>query len=104
MFATGQIAMLSVSGIGVKRYNSAPQEMWSFLADCQANGAKHRVMSTQLSESTSAESVPHESGETVSSAPPSPAVKPQPKEIGGRNGLEPTRYGDWEKNGRCVDF
>ena len=27
-----------------------------------------------------------------------------PKEIGGRKGLEPTRYGDWEKNGRCIDF
>lgn len=27
-----------------------------------------------------------------------------PREIGGREGLEPTRYGDWEKNGRCVDF
>ncbi|MGQ0701237.1 MAG: DUF1674 domain-containing protein [Panacagrimonas sp.] len=26
-------------------------------------------------------------------------------EIGGRmNGLEPTRYGDWEKDGRCIDF
>jgi hypothetical protein len=25
-------------------------------------------------------------------------------EIGGREGLEPTRYGDWEKNGRCIDF
>lgn len=25
-------------------------------------------------------------------------------EIGGRKGLEPTRYGDWEKNGRCIDF
>ncbi len=29
----------------------------------------------------------------------------QPKEIGGRkDGLDPTRYGDWEKNGRCIDF
>lgn len=28
-----------------------------------------------------------------------------PKEIGGRkDGLDPVRYGDWEKNGRCVDF
>jgi len=27
-----------------------------------------------------------------------------PKEIGGRDGPEPTRYGDWEKNGRCIDF
>lgn len=25
-------------------------------------------------------------------------------EIGGPQGLEPTRYGDWEKAGRCVDF
>lgn len=27
-----------------------------------------------------------------------------PKEVGGRGGLEPTRYGDWEKAGRCIDF
>ena len=26
------------------------------------------------------------------------------KEIGGPKGLEPTRYGDWERNGRCYDF
>jgi len=26
-------------------------------------------------------------------------------EIGGRkDGTDPTRYGDWEKNGRCIDF
>jgi hypothetical protein len=25
-------------------------------------------------------------------------------ETGGVTGPEPTRYGDWEKNGRCVDF
>jgi len=27
-----------------------------------------------------------------------------PTEFGGQKGLEPTRYGDWEKNGRCTDF
>ncbi|MDO5504858.1 MAG: DUF1674 domain-containing protein [Pseudoxanthomonas suwonensis] len=27
-----------------------------------------------------------------------------PVEIGGRDGPEPTRFGDWEKNGRCIDF
>lgn len=26
------------------------------------------------------------------------------KEIGGPKGPEPTRYGDWEKKGRCIDF
>jgi len=28
----------------------------------------------------------------------------RPKEIGGRDGPEPTRFGDWEKAGRCIDF
>ena len=27
-----------------------------------------------------------------------------PGEIGGRDGPEPTRYGDWEVGGRCTDF
>jgi hypothetical protein len=26
------------------------------------------------------------------------------REIGGPKGPEPTRYGDWEVNGRCTDF
>ena len=26
-------------------------------------------------------------------------------EVGGRkDGTEPTRFGDWEKQGRCIDF
>ena len=34
-----------------------------------------------------------------------PAPDPQaPKEIGGPSGPEPTRYGDWERKGICVDF
>jgi len=33
-----------------------------------------------------------------------PSVEGRPVEIGGRKGPEPTRYGDWEKNGRCIDF
>jgi hypothetical protein len=32
------------------------------------------------------------------------ALKRLPTEIGGQAGLEPTRFGDWEKNGRCTDF
>ena len=27
-----------------------------------------------------------------------------PKEFGGPKGPNPTRYGDWERKGRCVDF
>lgn len=32
-----------------------------------------------------------------------PAVR-SVKEIGGPKGPEPTRYGDWERKGRCIDF
>ncbi len=27
-----------------------------------------------------------------------------PKELGGRKGPEPVRYGDWEKKGLAIDF
>ena len=32
------------------------------------------------------------------------APEKRPEEIGGPSGPEPTRYGDWEVKGRCVDF
>ncbi len=43
--------------------------------------------------------------QVVESTPPKKEHNEAPKEIGGRkDGLDPTRYGDWEKNGRCIDF
>jgi len=42
--------------------------------------------------------------DTPKNPPPPPEPKPMPKEIGGPKGPEPTRYGDWEHNGRCTDF
>jgi hypothetical protein len=33
-----------------------------------------------------------------------PPLQVLPREIGGRDGPEPTRFGDWEKAGRCIDF
>ena len=35
---------------------------------------------------------------------PPAGVSPPQVEVGGRNGPDPTRYGDWEINGKCVDF
>lgn len=29
---------------------------------------------------------------------------PLPREIGGRGGKDPSRYGDWEIKGRAIDF
>lgn len=31
-------------------------------------------------------------------------AKPLPRELGGRDGPEPVRYGDWEKKGLAIDF
>jgi len=37
--------------------------------------------------------------------PPLPhTAAPTAREIGGRDGPDPTRFGDWEKAGRCIDF
>ncbi|MBK1664214.1 DUF1674 domain-containing protein [Rhodospirillum rubrum] len=36
--------------------------------------------------------------------PASPPADPKPLEHGGPRGPEPTRYNDWERNGRCSDF
>ena len=52
-------------------------------------------------------------GASIAPAPgQAPAAKPatatlpaaKAKEAGGPKGPEPTRYGDWERKGICVDF
>lgn len=43
--------------------------------------------------------VPESAATRVAAAVIAPA-----REIGGPGGAEPTRFGDWEKNGRCIDF
>lgn len=42
--------------------------------------------------------------EELSALPELPPLYPDTSEYGGYTGLEPTRYGDWEKKGRCIDF
>ena len=47
--------------------------------------------------------------ELLEPAPENAELKPKsdetvPAESGGPSGPEPTRYGDWERNGRCIDF
>ena len=41
-----------------------------------------------------------EESKTKRKRQPTPTVP----EFGGPEGPEPTRYGDWEKKGRCYDF
>lgn len=44
--------------------------------------------------------------DTTTNAEEKPQTQPENREeeIGGPKGPEPTRYGDWEVNGRCSDF
>ena len=44
------------------------------------------------------------SKDDAAKASPQDAAAKRPREIGGPTGPEPTRYGDWERNGRVSDF
>ena len=47
----------------------------------------------------------HVGNEAASSeTAPESTGKRETAESGGPKGLEPTRYGDWERKGRCIDF
>jgi hypothetical protein len=50
------------------------------------------------------DATPSGEGGSDSNAAPAEHAQSKPLEVGGRDGPEPTRYGDWEKNGRCIDF
>jgi hypothetical protein len=63
---------------------------------------------TQLNVESNSDSseVQDNSQPTPATASALPAVDSlvKPTELGGRDGPDPTRFGDWEKAGRCIDF
>ena len=59
---------------------------------------KEKAMEPEKKDQTDDKGRPGASEPTVPSAP-----KP-PRETGGPKGPEPTRYNDWERGGRCIDF
>jgi hypothetical protein len=66
-------------------------------------GTEKKHQSTQ-SDKTDPVADPHQQKKADTIANARPDSSSAEVEIGGRKGLEPTRYGDWEKNGRCIDF
>ncbi|MBT6313476.1 MAG: DUF1674 domain-containing protein [Alphaproteobacteria bacterium] len=50
------------------------------------------------------ESNPSPAPEPESAAQPTPEAPKAVEEVGGPKGLDPTRFGDWSVNGRCIDF
>jgi hypothetical protein len=51
-----------------------------------------------------AESAEADSGEPEKQGSKTKDDHPEAEEVGGPQGPEPTRYGDWERKGRCIDF
>ena len=74
-------------------------------AGCHAWGRDLRFNVVMIGE-TPPEPAPDPAPLPPSDAPAKPTAdqEKKPEEFGGRGGLDPTRYGDWEKNGRCIDF
>jgi hypothetical protein len=71
------------------------------LADLPGMSMPTGKSSTPVAAVPTADTVPL----AAAAPPPAPAAPlTRPRELGGRAGPEPTRFGDWEKNGRCIDF
>lgn len=70
--------------------------MSSFLTGCRVEGYSCSVMVTENKqpEPVSLKDLPAKKK----------SADEKPQEIGGPRGPEPTRFGDWERKGRCIDF
>ena len=89
-------------------------DVWRILKVLLMGGA-HRIIvqcRVAMTDSSKDTASANPSGPAPSDRPDAPVAegadrKPEsarPPETGGPKGPEPTRYGDWEKGGRCIDF
>ena len=81
------------------------QEVFVKVVDMNDAKSKNRLIDPQNSQSMQ-RSLAAAAAKTVAMPPADLNVKavPPQAEIGGPKGPEPTRYGDWERKGRCIDF
>jgi hypothetical protein len=76
---------------------------WRILADFMGMPTSHRKSPPEASESAATDDRAAAESPAAGTAAAACEVA-APREIGGREGPEPTRFGDWEKHGRCIDF
>ncbi|RCK32899.1 DUF1674 domain-containing protein [Thalassospira profundimaris] len=65
------------------------------------------VTPTETDEIAGADAAPQLSQDAINALAEAKAFKEaaaKAREIGGPKGPEPTRFGDWENKGRCIDF
>lgn len=72
---------------------------WLYCTAASTNLAGLKKTMSDTSPST--ENLPPSVSTENTGVPATPAVDKAPAE---KPALDPTRYGDWEKNGRCIDF
>jgi hypothetical protein len=69
----------------------------------ETGGERRTKVGTMRSEATATPAPAGRDAEATDAATDM-ATPGKVEEIGGPRGPEPTRYGDWEKGGRCSDF
>ena len=74
----------------------------------QETVVSQHVVDTRTSRTSSTLNVKHTHPDEVSQQEKKRTLKPTTKKTTTKQPiptrLDPTRYGDWEKNGRCIDF
>jgi hypothetical protein len=71
------------------------------------DGEIHRIVGGIFMNNDQSKIPPAQANHSVKTSKHHTKVNTLPKkpvEVGGPKGPEPTRYGDWEKAGRCTDF
>jgi hypothetical protein len=80
-------------------------ERWEFFVPLQDLAARRDLRNIKPMAKTPDAKPPSVSGPETSPEKVKDTAKPaKPVETGGPTGPEPTRYGDWERGGRCIDF
>jgi hypothetical protein len=80
-------------------------ERWEFFAPLQGLAARRGLRDINPMAKTQDAKLPAVSGTEPPTEKVKDTAKPaKPVETGGPTGPEPTRYGDWERGGRCIDF
>ena len=80
-------------------------ERWEVFARLQGLAGVARLRDIKDMANPSDIQKPDASGTPAPADTVKAPVKPaKPGETGGPTGPEPTRYGDWERGGRCIDF
>ncbi len=73
-------------------------------ADPTSQSPRKKGVGTTTMKPKKNKNLPQESDESAEEPAETDRLIGSKSEHGGQTGPEPTRYGDWEKNGRCTDF